>query len=250
MLGRILSIYLLIAMGITFPVFYIGAVIIWFFTRLLDKHLRALHYYTCFWASCYTWIMPTWFIKIEGREKCTKNIAYMIVSNHQSQLDILVHFRLFLYYKIVSKSEIFRVPFLGWNMNLNRYIKLIRGDKNAVRKMMSASEKTLAAGESVFIYPEGTRSLDGEIKPFKPGAFVLAKNARVPILPIIINGTGNALPKWKMKTAGIHRIIVRVLDEIPYEKFAGLSVEETAEFVRRIMIGELARLKKEMNHSG
>jgi 1-acyl-sn-glycerol-3-phosphate acyltransferase len=174
----------------------------------------------------------------------------MIVSNHQSQLDILVHFRLFLYYKIVSKAEIFRVPFMGWNMNLNRYIKLTRGDKNAARKMMAASEKNLAAGESVFIYPEGTRSLDCKIKAFKPGAFVLARNARVPILPIILNGTGNALPKWKMKTKGIHRIIVRVLEEIPYEKFAGLSIEETGEFVRGIMIGELAKLKREMSHSG
>jgi 1-acyl-sn-glycerol-3-phosphate acyltransferase len=249
MLGRILSAYLLIVMGITFPIFYAGAVIIWLLTIPFDKHLKLLHYYTCFWASVYTWVMPTWFVKIEGREKYKNNATYMIVSNHQSQLDILVHFRLFLYYKIVSKTEIFRVPFMGWNMNLNRYIKLVRGHKDGVKQMMSDSENTLAAGESVFIYPEGTRSQDNKIKVFKPGAFLLAKHAKVPILPIVLNGTGIALPKWKMNTQGIHRIIVRVLDEIPYEQFANLSVEETAEMVRQIMITELAKLKNEMKRT-
>lgn len=99
----------------------------------------------------------------------------------------------------------------------------------------------------MFIYPEGTRSPDSEIKAFKPGAFLLAKSARVPILPVVLNGTGNALPKWKMKTSGLHKIKVRVLDEIPYEKFANLSLDETIDFVRGLMIGELARLKNEMN---
>jgi len=250
MLGRILSIYLLIVIGISFPFFYLGALIIWFFTFLIDRHLQLLHYYTCFWASFYTWIMPTWIISTEGREKCRPNVTYMIISNHQSQLDILVHFRLFLYYKIVSKSEMFRVPFMGWNMSLNRYIKLIRGDKNGVKKMMAESEKTLTAGESVFIYPEGTRSPDSEIKDFKPGAFLLAKSAKVPILPIVLNGTGRALPKWKMKTSGLHRIRVKVLDEIPYARFADLSLEETIKFVRGLMIDELAKLKKEMSYVG
>jgi 1-acyl-sn-glycerol-3-phosphate acyltransferase len=247
MLGRILTTYILTVMAITFPVFFIGAVIIWLLTIIFDKHLRLLHYFTCFWDSVYTWIMPTWFIKIEGKEKYKKNTTYMIVSNHQSQLDILVHFRLFFYYKIVSKAEIFRIPFIGWNMYLNRYIRLVRGHRDGVKKMMTDSENTLAAGESVFIYPEGTRSQDNEIKDFKPGAFMLALQAKVPILPIILNGTGIALPKWKMNTQGINRIIVRVLDEIPYEQFADLSAEETADMVRRIMITELAKLKDQMS---
>ncbi|PKN76231.1 MAG: 1-acyl-sn-glycerol-3-phosphate acyltransferase [Deltaproteobacteria bacterium HGW-Deltaproteobacteria-10] len=245
MLGKILSIAILVFIGITFPIFYLGALIIWILTYHLDSHLRFLHYYTCFWASTYTWVMPTWRIKIEGREKCRKGVTYVIVSNHQSQLDILVNFRLFLFYKIVSKSEMFRVPFMGWNMYLNRYIKLVRGNKDGVRKMMEDCEKTLAEGNSVFIYPEGTRSLDGEIKDFKPGAFILAHKAKAPILPIVLTNTGKALPKWKMNTSGIHRIKERVLDEIPYAEFAHLSVEETANHVRRIMVAELVRLNEE-----
>lgn len=139
----------------------------------------------------------------------------------------------------------FRVPFMGWNMYLNRYIKLVRGNKDGVKKMMEDCEKTLAEGNSVFIYPEGTRSQDGEIKDFRPGAFILAHKAKAPILPIVLTNTGKALPKWKMNTSGIHHIKERVMDEIPYEKFAHLSVEETANYVRRLMIEELARLNAE-----
>lgn len=237
---------MLVFMGTTFPLFYIGALIIWLLTFHLDSHLRLLHYYTCLWASTYTWVMPTWRIRIEGREKCRKGATYIIVSNHQSQLDILVNFRLFLFYKIVSKSEMFRVPFMGWNMKLNRYIELVRGNKDGVKKMMEDCEKTLAADNSVFIYPEGTRSTDGEIKAFKLGAFILAHKTQISILPIVLTNTGKALPKWKMNTSGVHRIKERVLDEIPYEKFANLSVEETADLVRRIMIAELARLNAEI----
>jgi 1-acyl-sn-glycerol-3-phosphate acyltransferase len=249
MLGRIISITLLIYMGITFPIFYLIAVMVWLITKPFDRKLKALHYFTCFWAVMYIWIMPTWRVKTEGRKKYRKNVTYMIVSNHQSQLDILVNFSFFLYYKIVSKAEIFRVPCIGWNMTLNQYIKLVRGDKDGVKKMMDDSEKALREGKPVFFYPEGTRSLDGEIQSFKPGAFILAKEVKAPILPIVINGTGDALPKWKMKTFGVHRIRARMLDEIPYGKFANLSVEETSEMVRKIMIKALAELKKDMDQA-
>jgi len=246
-MGRLLSVLLLVFMGITFPVFYVGALIVWLFTLPFDKRLKLLHYYTCFWGCIYIWVMPTWRVKTEGRGNCRKNAAYIIISNHQSQLDILVNFRFFIYYKIVSKIEIFRVPFIGWNMTLNRYIKLVRGDKDGVAKMMEVSGKTLSEGNSVFFYPEGTRSIDCEIKSFKPGAFILAKNAKVPILPIVINGTGNALPKLTMRTNGIHSIRARMLKEIPYETLAELTVEETAEMARQLMIRELALLKQEMS---
>ncbi len=85
-------------------------------TYPFDRRLRLLHLFTCFWASLYTWIMPSWRIKVEGREKVRKNATYMVVSNHQSQLDILVAFRLFFHYKWVSKIEMFKVPLIGWNM--------------------------------------------------------------------------------------------------------------------------------------
>ncbi len=246
MAGRIISILFVLTLAVTFPVFFFFALIIWLLTAAFDKRLVVLHQFTCFWASFYTWIMPLWRIKTEGREKVRSGQPYVIVSNHQSQLDILVNFRLFVHYKIVSKVEMFKIPFMGWNMFLNGYIKLVRGNSDSVKKMMLDCEKALENGSSVMVYPEGTRSKDGKIKSFKPGAFILAKKMHVPILPVVISGTRNALPKHSMNTNGFHVIRQRVLDEIPYNKIANLSIDEIGEMVKNIMVRDLEILEKEI----
>jgi len=160
----------------------------------------------------------------------------MVVSNHQSQLDILVAFRLFFPFKWVSKAEVFKLPFIGWNMVLNRYIKLKRGDKESIAEMMIECEKTISKGNSVYFFPEGTRSSSGLVKEFKTGAFILAHKMKIPILPIVINGSKNALPKHSLNFHGKHRISIEVLDELPYESFKQQSVEETAQKARKIII--------------
>jgi 1-acyl-sn-glycerol-3-phosphate acyltransferase len=188
--------------------------------------------FTSFWASLYVWMVPAWKVSIIGRKKIDAQKTYVIVSNHQSQLDILVSFGLFFPFKWVSKAEIFRVPFIGWNMMLNGYIKIKRGDKQSIRKMIDACEKSIAGGSSVFFFPEGTRSKTGQIRPFKIGAFTLAHKMKVPILAIAINGTKDALPKHSLNFHGSHYIKLNVIAEIPYSAFANLSVDETAKMVR------------------
>jgi 1-acyl-sn-glycerol-3-phosphate acyltransferase len=189
--------------------------------------------FTSFWACLYLWTMPAWRVKAAGREKIRRDAHYIAVSNHQSQLDILVAFRLFFPFKWVSKAEVFKLPFIGWNMVLNRYIGLKRGDKESIRQMMKACEAALAQGCSLFFFPEGTRSRTGRIKPFKPGAFILAHKMRLPILAVAISGTQKALPKHSLNFHGRHEIRIEVLEEMPYDDFAHLSVEETAEMVRQ-----------------
>jgi 1-acyl-sn-glycerol-3-phosphate acyltransferase len=215
------------------------AALIWAATVLVDPRLVLLHRFTCFWASLYTWLNPVWRVRIEGREKIRSDTAYVMVANHQSLLDILVLFRLFKHYKWVSKIENFRVPAIGWNMSLNRYIKLRRGDKESIDRMMQESEQALRAGSSVMMFPEGTRSQDGRLKAFKHGAFTIAKRAGAPILPIVIEGTSRALPKRGFILRGRHAIRVRVLDSIPYAAFADLSVEKLTELVRERIAGAL-----------
>ena len=199
---------------------------------MFDRRLVVLHQFTSFWAYLYIWAMPAWSVSIQGRNKIKKDATYVVVSNHQSQLDILVAFGLFFHFKWVSKAEIFRLPLIGWNMVLNRYIKIKRGDRESVQKMLEKSEKAVAQGNSIFFFPEGTRSKNGLLKPFKPGAFVLAKKMKIPILPIAIKGTRNALPKHSLNFHGKHRIEVKVLDEIPYNDYKALEIDEIAEYVR------------------
>lgn len=240
MIDRIIGISLLVFIALSSMFLFVCALIVWLLTVLFDRRLVLLHYFSSFWASMYLWITPAWSVSIEGRENIKKQ-PYVVVSNHQSLLDILVAFRIFFPFKWVSKAEIFKLPFIGWNMTLNRYIKVIRGDKESIRLMLQDCKKTLANGSSVFIFPEGTRSETGQLRRFKPGAFILAKENKVPILPIVINGTKDALPKKSLRFHGNHKIKVKILEEIPCETFASLTDEESATMVRTLIAGQLGQ---------
>lgn len=227
--------FIVVSSILLFPV----AVLLWAVTAPLDRRRVVLHRFTCLWASLYTWLNPAWRVRVEGREKIRPDATYVLVANHSSLLDILVLFRLFAHFKWVSKEENFKVPCIGWNMSLNRYIKLRRGDKRSIAVMMRECARTLAEGSSIMMFPEGTRSPDGRLRVFRHGAFTLAKEGGHPLLPIVIEGTANALPKRGFVLQGRHRIGIRVLDEIPHEKFADRPVEEVTEEMWDLFAREL-----------
>ena len=216
-----------------FPV----ALLCWALTLPFDRRKVILHRLTCFWASLYTWLNPAWRVKVVGREKIDPNETYVMVANHQSLLDIFVLFRLFRHFKWVSKVENFRIPCIGWNMHLNGYIQLKRGDRSSVAVMLRTCRENLAAGNSIMMFPEGTRSLTGKLRGFKTGAFDLAKDAKRPLLPIVVHGTASALPKRGVILQGRHRIVIEVLDPITYTTFAEEEAEDLMLRVREL-IGE------------
>jgi len=228
LLSSLFWLFLVVSSIALFPV----AVLLWALTAPFDRRLRVLHLFTCFWASLYTWLNPLWNVEVRGREKIRPGEAYVMVANHLSLLDILVLFRLFTHFKWVSKVENFRVPCIGWNMRLNGYIPLRRGDRASVVAMMKACRETLEAGNPIMMFPEGTRSPTGRMRRFKTGAFEVALAAKRPILPIAIEGTARALPKRGFTLQGRHPIRVTVLEPLPYEAFADESVEGLTERVR------------------
>ena len=227
--------FLVLSSALLFPV----ALVIWAVTAPFDRRLVVLHRFTCLWASLYTWLNPAWPVTIEGRENIRPGVAYVMTSNHQSFVDILVLFRLFRHFKWVSKIENFRVPFIGWNMSLNRYIPLVRGKRESVIRMMDMCEKTLAQGSSVMIFPEGTRSLDGRLRAFKSGAFELALRTKAPILPVVLDGTARALPKRGYLLKGHHPIRVRVLREVDPSTYGSETIESLTEHVRNLIASQL-----------
>ena len=180
---------------LTCPVFFAGAVLVWLVTLPFDRRRVALHLYSSAWASFYVYVNPLWRLRIHGRDRLPWHGPAVLVANHASLIDILVLFGLFRPYKWVSKQEIFKVPVIGWNMRLNDYVPLLRGSGESVRRMMAHCDRLLAAGSPVLIFPEGRRSADGTLQPFKNGAFELAVRHGVPVIPIAVHGTGAALPK-------------------------------------------------------
>jgi 1-acyl-sn-glycerol-3-phosphate acyltransferase len=208
-------------------------------TAPFDRRKVALHQFTCLWASLYTWLNPAWPVTVTGRQNIPRDVACVMVANHLSLLDILVMFRLRTHFKWVSKAENFKVPFIGWNMKLNRYIELKRGNRASVLQMMRTTERTIDGGNSIMMFPEGTRSPSGRLRSFKPGAFELALRCKVPILPIVIQGTHDALPKAGFVLQGKHPISLEVLKPIPYEEFSEMKAEEISHEVRELIATHL-----------
>lgn len=122
----------------------------------------------------------------------------IFVSNHQSNFDILALFvglglvRPFVY---VAKKAVFTYPFIGWFISAAKYISVDRGNTAQAIKSMEAAGEKIRAGASVMVFAEGTRSADGSVLPFKKGAFHVAMKARVPLVPIAIEGALQVNPK-------------------------------------------------------
>ena len=208
------------------------AVIIWLITVLFDKRLYVLHLYTQIWESFLLFIIPSWKITVIDKNKIDNSKALVFVSNHQSEFDIVVISKLYAHFKWVSKAEVFKTPIIGWNMTLNRYIKLKRGDRRSIIKMIKDSVNTLKTGSSVFIFPEGTRSKTGELRNFSSGAFVIAQRAKVGIQPIAISGTKGIMVKGSWMLNYNANVTVTVLDPIPYETIKNKDASELAKTTR------------------
>jgi 1-acyl-sn-glycerol-3-phosphate acyltransferase len=195
---RILSYAYWALIAVTCPVFFAGAVLIWLVTLPFDRRRILLHQYSCAWAVFFIVINPLWKVRVTGREHLRWRGPAVLAANHASLIDILVLFQLFRPFKWVSKAENFKLPFIGWNMRLNGYVPLVRGDKASIIEMLDRCSRLLAKGNPVLFFPEGTRSQDGALRPFKDGAFRLATDHEVPLIPVAVHGTGSALPKHGM----------------------------------------------------
>lgn len=216
------------------------AVAIWLVTLPFDPKKKVLQQFTCFWGSLGTLINPAWRIKFHGREHIESGKAYVITPNHLSLLDILVLLRLFKHFKFIAKIEVLKIPIVGWNMRLNNYIALKRGDRESIAEMLDDAERTLRSGSSIMIFPEGTRSVEGTLKPFKWGAFELAKLTGCEIVPIAIRGTGSALPAHGLILEGRHNIDVQVLPPVPLDVIESMETQELAEYVRGLISTAIA----------
>jgi 1-acyl-sn-glycerol-3-phosphate acyltransferase len=194
--------------------FFALAAVIWLVTLPFDRRRVVLHLYSCFWAAFYIYCNPLWRLRVVGREKLPWSGPAVFVANHASLIDVLVLFSLYRPFKWVSKASNFRLPLIGWNMTLNDYVPLVRGSRSSILQMMEHCRAHLRRGAPVLIFPEGTRTRDGELQAFKDGAFRLAAEMGCPVIPIAVHGTGDVLPKHGMVLRKRMQGTVEVLDAI------------------------------------
>ena len=165
---------------------------------------------------------PLWKFRTSGTMITDPRRPYVVVANHQSFVDILLISHLPWEMKWLSKEDFFKYPVVGWLMRMAGDIRLVRGQRDSVITAMAACRDRLDKKVSVMIFPEGTRSHDGELKEFKDGAFRLAIEAGVDVLPLAVNGAYTALHKgdWRFDVTNAE---VRVLEPISTK---GMTLED------------------------
>ena len=160
-------------------------------------------------------------LEVLGRENLVPGETYLVMSNHQSHYDIPVLFEVIgSNIRMITKEELFRVPIFGDALKLGGFISIDRGNRHAAIRSLEAARDLMASGTHVWIAPEGTRSPTGDLLPFKKGAFYLALEAGLPILPVTLQGTRDALPAKGLRSSGGAQVSVTIHPRIDASLYA------------------------------
>ena len=182
----------------------------------LDRIARA-------WGRTWCWAAGV-KLEVQGLEHIDPQRSYVVVSNHQSAFDIFAHFAaLPVPIRFLAKAELFKIPLFGLAMKRIGMVEVDRGAGRAAHQAINeGAKKTIGLGWSLMIYPEGTRSKDGKLLPFKKGAFSIARKVGAPIVPTAIIGSRAV---WEPRTKLIRpgRITLKIMPPISTE---GLKIYE------------------------
>jgi 1-acyl-sn-glycerol-3-phosphate acyltransferase len=166
---------------------------------ILDRSGKVYNFLGKTWAKILLWIAGV-RVKVIGLENINRDENYVYVANHMSGFDIpVVMASLPGQLRIVFKKELTKIPIFGWQLRIGPYILIDRQNPTKAMESLELAKKKIEKGVSVLLFAEGTRSLDGNIQPFKRGAFMLATRSGKKIVPLTIKGTFEILPKKKFR---------------------------------------------------
>ncbi len=241
MLTLIFAVYTIVVLTFFFILSFVALIVCYPF----DKRRRVVHELSR-WLCFSWWYAPfTWRRKISGLENVDKNKPYVIVINHNSMVDIIALYFVRLNFRWVSKQEVFRMPYIGPMLWMHGDIAIKRGRAaESMAKVIRDGKMWLDRGVSVAIFPEGTRSKDGEIHRFKGGAFALAKEAGVEILPVVMDGTTEVFKPKSIFFNWKHQLTLKVLPPISAEKVLATEPSDMAKEVQEMMTSALAEIRK------
>jgi len=209
-------------------------------SSLLDRSGRWPSFFQSLWAD---WLLRTNGINLQlkGTENLKKDQFYILVSNHASILDIpaIISSAPFPV-RFIAKNSLIWFPIFGWFLYIADHILVDRESAHSAFKSLKKASALLKKGISIIVFPEGTRSPDGEVKEFKRGAFLLAQHSKFPVVPISISGTYDMLPRhgWCFWPGTIH---IRMGEPIPTRD---LSHQESKDLMRRVRETIIENLKK------
>jgi 1-acyl-sn-glycerol-3-phosphate acyltransferase len=187
------------------------------------------------WARINVWMTPV-FVKVSGRKNIEIQQSYVVIANHQSAFDIFILYGfLGIDFKWIMKHELRKVPGIGIGCEKVGHIFIDRADHESAIKTLCAAKKKIVNGTSVIFFPEGTRSSDGIIRDFKKGAFKMALDLNLPILPVTIIGTRKILPN---KTIDLFpgKVLLKIHEPISVKDYSDENMDELIQKAREIMV--------------
>lgn len=188
-----------------------------------------------------TKVNPLWQLHVTGFTVPREHTPFVVVSNHQSLADIPLISHIPWEMKWIGKKELFTIPVVGWMMTLAGDISVDRRDARSGARTIIRAAHYLEQRCPVMFFPEGTRSPDGRVGRFSDGAFHLAIRTQMPILPIAVEGSSNALPKHSWRFGTPSDIHVHVLDPIPTQGMTQTDLPALRDRIRGAIIHEIAR---------
>ena len=201
-----------------------------FLFPLISPGENKVHKIANLWARMLLWLTNT-RVDVIGRENVLMNRPQIFMANHQSDFDILIVLaHIPGQFRWIAKKELFKIPIFGKAMRNAGYIEIDRQNHEKALKSLDEAAQKIREGKSVVTFPEGTRSRDGKIRPFKQGMFHLAIRSGVPIVPISIIGASEIMPKrtLKVRPGRITMVIDRPVD------VSGYTLETRGELIERI----------------
>ena len=238
----ILSMWAWLVLGVVLIVWTPLVAVVFLVTAPFDKGRYAAGYLFRKLTVAHQVLNPLWRFRVTGTMITDPRRPYVVVANHESFVDILLISHLPWEMKWLSKATFFKFPLIGWMMRMAGDIKLIRGKRESIVAAMDACKDRLSKNVSVMIFPEGTRTRDGNLQKFKDGAFRLAIETGAPVLPLAVHGAYTALVSgdWRF---GVSDAEVRVL---PAVETTGMTADDIAtlrDTVRSMIETELHQMK-------
>lgn len=232
-----------IAVSTLFWTLVIGAV--YLIHRVFDPQLRLAHRLASWWGRGLILMAPGTKVKVHGRRNIPHNRPVIFMANHQSFVDIPALFFLPGQFKWMADEGLFGIPVFGWAMKMAGYVAVQRGNAKEGVKALRRAKKLLEQGISIFIFPEGTRSHSGMLGRFQSGGFRLAEETKAPIVPVMVSGTRQLLPRgeWAFRI-GV-RIWIDVLPPVPASGHRG-EIRPSMEKVRRLMYAAQKKRLKDL----
>jgi 1-acyl-sn-glycerol-3-phosphate acyltransferase len=201
-----------------------------FLFPLISPGENKVHKIANLWARMLLWLTNT-RVEVIGRENVLMNRPQIFMANHQSDFDILIVLaHIPGQFRWIAKKELFKIPVFGKAMRNAGYIEIDRQNHEKALKSLDEAAQKIREGKSVVTFPEGTRSRDGKLKPFKQGMFHLAIRSGVPIVPISIIGANEIMPKrtLKVRPGRITMVIDRPVD------VSGYTLDTRGELIEKI----------------